>query len=242
MGRIKDLKGKKFGRWTVIEFAGSDKTGTALWECVCACGTKRIVERGNLVSGKSKSCGCLRKEVNSKTKVRDITGQKFGRLTVLKRNKKEKEKKVSWLCRCKCGVEIIVTSTHLISGHTQSCGCYKRDRIKETHSGEKNSSWKGGITPLNTAIRATAENLHWRLDVFARDGFKCQHCKDVTKRKLNAHHKKPLAKIIQENNITTLNEAQACDELWDINNGITLCEDCHKLEHKKIKLISINKN
>ena len=101
--------------------------------------------------------------------------------------------------------------------------------------GEKNPSWKGGITPLNSAIRGCAENLNWRLDVFARDGFKCQHCKDASKRKLNAHHKKPFIQIMQENSITTLDEARACKELWDIDNGITLCKDCHELEHKKTR-------
>ena len=156
------------------------------------------------------------------------------------RNRKGKRKKVSWLCRCRCGAETVVSSTHLVNGHTQSCGCYKRDRSSETHIGEKNSNWKGGITPLRDAVRASTENLHWKLDVFARDGFNCQHCKGVTKRELNAHHKKPFAKVIQENNITTLDEAKVCKELWNIDNGITLCEDCHKLEHKRIKQKEFN--
>lgn len=51
---------------------------------------------------------------------------------------------------------------------------------------------------------------------------------------LNAHHWKEFAKIIEENNITTLEEAIDCEELWNINNGITLCKECHKELHKKI--------
>jgi len=51
-----------------------------------------------------------------------------------------------------------------------------------------------------------------------------------------AHHIKPLLKIIEEYNIINFNQAINCVELWDIDNGITLCRTCHYLTRKKICL------
>lgn len=52
----------------------------------------------------------------------DLTGQKFGRLTVIKRNKNNNG--VNWFCRCKCGNNTVIPTGHLKSGHTSSCGCF----------------------------------------------------------------------------------------------------------------------
>jgi hypothetical protein len=64
-------------------------------------------------------------------KLIDLTGQKFGRLTVIERVKKPehlKGKKTYWLCRCDCGKENIVTRSDLRSKKTSSCGCYNVER------------------------------------------------------------------------------------------------------------------
>jgi len=53
----------------------------------------------------------------------DLTGQKFGKLTVVKPNGKNQWGNYRWLCRCYCGKEKIISSTNLISGNTKSCGC-----------------------------------------------------------------------------------------------------------------------
>jgi hypothetical protein len=49
---------------------------------------------------------------------------------------------------------------------------------------------------------------------------------------LNAHHKKAFIQIIKSNKIETIEEAENCKELWDVENGITLCKRCHQKEHK----------
>jgi hypothetical protein len=61
-----DLTEKRFGRLTVIEQAGSDKWGFALWMCKCDCGVIIIVNGGSLRSGCTKSCGCLQREIAKK--------------------------------------------------------------------------------------------------------------------------------------------------------------------------------
>ena len=55
--RLIDLTGRRFGRWTVIDYVGGSK-----WLCVCDCGARANVAGGNLRAGKSRSCGCVRIE------------------------------------------------------------------------------------------------------------------------------------------------------------------------------------
>jgi len=83
--------------------------------------------------------------------------------------------------------------------------------------------------PLLEQIRDVTRSKTWRLSVFERDNFLCQmpDC-DKIERVLNAHHIKQKITIIQENNIKTLEQALQCKELWDINNGICLCQKCHR--------------
>jgi hypothetical protein len=68
MKRI-DLTGKRFGRWTVRAYAGDRK-----WSCLCDCGARGMVDGNELRRGKSKSCGCLARELAKvrATKTRDV--------------------------------------------------------------------------------------------------------------------------------------------------------------------------
>ena len=65
-------------------------------------------------------------------KVKDITGQKFGRLTVIKFLRIEKHKAI-WLCKCECGNLTGVTISCLTNGNTKSCGCLRKERNIESH-------------------------------------------------------------------------------------------------------------
>ena len=65
MSKKIDLTGKRFGRYLVIEEAGRDKFGHALWRCKCDCGNEVIVLGHSLIAGRSCSCGCLKREKNS---------------------------------------------------------------------------------------------------------------------------------------------------------------------------------
>ena len=64
-------------------------------------------------------------------KFQDLTGQKFGRLTVIKRIKNDKHNHIMYLCKCDCSNEKIVRSSHLKSGAVQSCGCYNIEKVIE---------------------------------------------------------------------------------------------------------------
>lgn len=63
----------------------------------------------------------------------DLTGQKFKRLVVANKKGKDKNRHILWLCLCDCGQEVIVQSSHLITGHTQSCGCLKEEGNNTKH-------------------------------------------------------------------------------------------------------------
>lgn len=66
----------------------------------------------------------------------DLTGQTFGRLTVLKRNGNDRDKTALWICECVCGNFVTVRSASLRSGKTRSCGCLAREQ-STTHSMSK---------------------------------------------------------------------------------------------------------
>ena len=57
----------------------------------------------------------------------DLTGRRFGRLTVVGPAVKERSRKRFWRCICDCGNQITAEGSHLKSGHTKSCGCYRRE-------------------------------------------------------------------------------------------------------------------
>lgn len=127
MGKFIDLTGQRFGKLKVIKQASRSKVGTIRWLCQCDCGNKSIVQTTNLTSGHTKSCGCLHKE--NRTSFKDLTGQRFGRLTVIKEFGKNKHGRVLWLCKCTCCNYKVVPSKQLLKGYTKSCGCLNREAI-----------------------------------------------------------------------------------------------------------------
>ena len=75
-------------------------------------------------------------------RVKDMTGMKFGRLTVIERaENKGRRREACWLCKCECGNEIIVRGDSLRNGRTTSCGCYKDEmsskKLKEKWQDEE---------------------------------------------------------------------------------------------------------
>ena len=65
-------------------------------------------------------------------KFKDLTGQRFGRLTVRKMAGRGNSKQILWECECECGGSTIAPTYHLNSGHTKSCGCYRKEKATET--------------------------------------------------------------------------------------------------------------
>ena len=95
----------------------------------------------------------------------------------------------------------------------------KRKKMADNFRGAKSHFWKGGITKRNELFRKSWEYAEWRKSVFEKDNWQCQKCgarngngKEVY---LHAHHVKEFSHHI--------------DLRLSVANGITLCEECHRL-------------
>lgn len=120
--RHTNLIGKRFGKLIVIDQVNSGDKNSQ-WKCLCDCGQYCIKNYQNLMKSPCPSCGCETSNIISQNLLIDLTGKKFGKLTVLKRIKIQDEKEPHWLCKCDCGNEKIVRGQDLRYGNTKSCGC-----------------------------------------------------------------------------------------------------------------------
>jgi hypothetical protein len=127
--------------------------------------------------------------------------------------------------------------TNLGRNHTQET----IEKLKKNHNPKSDNNltyqlpkgnipWNKGIgtsTSLQAKIRSLFKYRQWRSDVFTRDNFTCQEC-GHRGRWIEAHHIRRLREILIGNKIKNIYDADGCEELWDINNGQTLCINCHK--------------
>ena len=107
----------------------------------------------------------------------------------------------------------------------------KGQKNENVHKGRKCHFWKGGVTNLNRMIRSRFIYRQWVSDIFTRDSFTCQDCFKIGGI-LHAHHIIKLSTLIKMNKIKNIEEAEKCNEIYNLNNGMTLCLDCHKKRHK----------
>lgn len=157
-----DWVGHKNGRLTVICEAPSDKGKK--WWCRCECGNEVAVFAGNLT--RTKSCGCLQRERAAQTgssTVKDRTGERYGRLTVLERFPAPR---VKWLCRCDCGKQKAILGSTLEAGNALSCGCLQSERAAAANTirikhGHARDNGKGGrlTTPEYRTWKAMKERV-----------------------------------------------------------------------------------
>lgn len=90
-----------------------------------------------------------------------------------------------------------------------------KSKLRKQKLGDKNPSWRGGVTPNRVSLRNTPEYKIWRKLVYERDNYTCQSCKQRGG-KLEADHITP---YMIDNS-----------RLLDVSNGQTLCKQCHKLK------------
>jgi len=210
-----DLTGKKFGRWTVMGPAKENRIQK--WICRCDCGTERTVGGNTLSTGASSSCGCLQRDVAAeqcKETVKDLVGQRFGRLIVLSREG-SRLRKAMWRCRCDCEKETVVWSRSLIAGSTQSCGCFRKE---QAYIRRFDTSITDEERELRENRRMDSRTILWRNAVYARDNFVCMACGKTSGGDLIAHHK------------NSWNRHK--DIRFDVANGVTCCGKCHKQFHE----------
>lgn len=120
MGKRQDITGRRFGRLTAVGPTSDRDAGSVVWHCKCDCGVHIDVGLRRLSSGNTTSCGCLCRDHAPR---RDLTGLRFGRLTVVEAISQRAHRCLVWRCRCDCGTETMVVSGNLVNGNTTSCGC-----------------------------------------------------------------------------------------------------------------------
>lgn len=117
MNTLIDLTGQRFGKLTVREKLPPLSDRRTRWLCDCDCGNSCVVNSYALRKKNQQSCGC--------GKIKDIVGQRFGRLIVLKRSNQyvliSNRKKYLWECRCDCGATVYRLSEKLQQG--RQCAC-----------------------------------------------------------------------------------------------------------------------
>lgn len=121
-----DLSGQVFGRLTALYPLEERRNTHIVWHCKCSCGKECDIVASSLVSGNTKSCGCLKKENTIFAKQSpNLVGKKFGYLTVLEKTDQRQYEKVVWKCQCECGNIIYLNTSRLTSRNDTSCGCKK---------------------------------------------------------------------------------------------------------------------
>ena len=164
--KFKDLSGERFGRLQVLhrvdDYVTPKGKKVAVWLCKCDCGNV-VTVRKNQLTGGQKSCGCLQRE-KAESAGEDLTGQRFGRLTVVKKVRLDKPTSNGvvngWLCKCDCGNTKVLITKKLKNNLTKSCGCLIRDKaIDRLQNDNVVGRYKGTvITAISPARKLNKNN------------------------------------------------------------------------------------
>lgn len=220
--------GNKFSNLEVIATAGKNKQGKRLFVCKCDCGTIVTLLIYDLVSGHTKSCGCLRKSTLKKTKVKLTKhhiniGDRFSKLTVVNLEFSPGKRIVN--CICDCGTTTNVLVSNLISGKVKSCGCFHKEIMASENP------W---LTEYNSykdhcAIR---RNLFWDLDLKLFTDLiqkKCTYCgsEPTTLTKVSKLKRNGIDRV--DNNIGYI-----------LSNCVTCCKICNRAKNTLSKKDFLN--
>lgn len=156
-GKPIDLTGQKFGKLTAISYAGNQK-----WLFRCDCGTEKVIAATGVKRLIVQSCGCLQKELATVPK-KDITGQKFNKLTAVRYFEKGK-----WLFKCECGNEKALIAYQVKNSLVKSCGCSRHDYSANINdlTGKKFGRWTvlqmgRKVVKRDAAGMLTGSNIYW---------------------------------------------------------------------------------
>lgn len=185
------------------------------------CKKTRTVHYRSIVAAGHHVCQACMMKHQAKTLT---VGDRYGKVVVIGPS----DRSGSSICLCDCGTTTEVINRNLINGITKSCGCLKQSNFDNANrpTGCDHGMWKGGVSTERERLASTKAYKTWREQVFDRDGYVCQCCKNPDA-KINTHHI-----IAFEDDMGSR---------LDVENGATLCEDCHRRFHKTYGRKNISK-
>ena len=196
-----DLTGKRFGKLVVLERFPHYQNDETYYKCQCDCGNQKMIRGSALQGGNTKSCGCLHNYVASISRTKDLTGQRFGRLTVIERIGSRKNRSL-WRCKCDCGNETEQTANSLLRHNTKSCGCLLREYREESqrNNAENFQAHIGETSQMRCGLSATITGGKNMMDmtIMFEDGAIKEHVTYVQFKKSAAHP--AWAKVNPKNN------------------------------------------
>lgn len=157
-------------------------------------------------------------------RVKDLSGQVFGRLTAIAVEGRDKQNRAVWLCSCECGATKVVPSRHLVNGAIRSCGC-AFDGVAAANGRKGGIKLRGPKSHLYNPSLTDEERLKfrnlpelrdWRKAVLARDGRACQLC-GKSDNPICVHH------LYSWTDYPLMR--------YDVDNGLTLCREHHRDFH-----------
>jgi hypothetical protein len=221
MSKKLNLLDHTYGFLTVVAESKSIN-GKARWLVKCRCGKEFITTTDTLRSGNTTSCGCGRTVKLLENSLQEFVNKKFNRLTVSS-YAHTKNYKIYFNCNCECGNVTVTDIYSLKRGDTKSCGCLCKEinserliELSKSQKRENHPKWKGGKTDERHLDMQSDRYRQWRISVFQRDNYRCKICFEGGN--IRAHH---------------IEAYKTHPELrYDMGNGATLCDLCHKKFHK----------
>lgn len=120
--------------------------------------------------------------------IKNLSGNKFGRLTVVSFNSSDGKGNIKWNCKCLCGNISICTRRSLEGGHSKSCGCLKKETIKVTQELAKLPPFVASANALYTSYSKSAKYRNHEFNI-SKEYFlnvtkqNCHYCGDPPKNK-----------------------------------------------------------
>ena len=229
---------EKYGKWTIVG-KSTKKNHKTYMPCECECGQTRLVCFQSLRRGASTSCGCLKNKKlgeRSKRLVKNVDGERFGRLIVVRRDyeeqKKRKSKSAHWVCKCDCGKTVIVAGSSLLRKKgTKSCGCWAKE-LSASRIAKMNQK-PHGVASFNSTFyhykyNAARRNLSFKL---SKDEFKelisknCRYCDGEPQNKYK--NRQPTGDLIY-NGIDRLDSDKGYEQM----NCVSCCKICNRAKSR----------
>lgn len=165
-----DITGKRFVRLVAVR-----KLRDGYWRFRCDCGRRVSILKGSVLAGSTKSCGCLKRQFvkeraikMAKVMSRDITGKRFGilsvvRLTIPEEHPPGGSRGAYWVCRCGCGNLTVKRAALIRTGQTTSCGCRRSGKRKARKKPTEAGYVYGKLTALRPVrAKAGVQGVRWK--------------------------------------------------------------------------------